>query len=103
MGDWLRRHMKALYRSMEGSAFALVGLGQLTRQQHAIAPYNGTVFGDGKPAGTFTGKTAVFRHIRGSQIKVAMTGKYNSGAAYYALSTRGVKTSAALRPESSGI
>jgi hypothetical protein len=32
-----------------------------------------------------------------------MTGKYNRGAAYYALSTRGVKTSAAFRPETNGI
>jgi uncharacterized protein YfaS (alpha-2-macroglobulin family) len=99
----LTRDIKDLYWSTQDSALALVALGQLTRQQHAMAPYNGTVFVDGKPAGTFTGKTAVFRHIRGSQIKVAMTGKYNSGAAYYALSTRGVKTSAAFRPESNGI
>jgi len=34
---------------------------------------------------------------------VVMSGKYNPGAAYYSLSTRGVKTSAAFRPERSGI
>jgi len=36
-------------------------------------------------------------------LTVKMNGKYNPGAAYYALSTRGVKTSAAFRPETSGI
>ncbi len=99
----LTRDLKDTYWSTQDSALALVALGQLTRQQHVLSPYTGTVFVDGKPAGAFTGKTTVFRHIRGSQIKVAMTGKYNSGAAYYSLSTRGVKTSAAFRPEAAGI
>lgn len=100
----LTRDLKAdFYWSTHESSFALVALGQLARQQHVLAPYEGTVFVDRKPVGTFTGKTAVFRHIRGSQITVKMNGKYNPGAAYYALSTRGVKTSAAFRPETSGI
>jgi hypothetical protein len=80
-----------------------VALGQLARQQHTLSSYEGTVFVDNKPIGTFTGKTAVFRHIRGNQVKVRMNGKYTAHAAYYAMSVRGVKTSAAFRPEAKGI
>jgi uncharacterized protein YfaS (alpha-2-macroglobulin family) len=91
------------YWSTHESSLALVALGQLARQQHTLPSYEGTVFVDNKPIGTFTGKTAAFRHIRGNQVKVRMNGNYTAHAAYYVMSVRGVKTSAAFRPEAKGI
>jgi hypothetical protein len=80
-----------------------VSLGQLAHRQHALAPYTGTVFVDDKPAGHFTGKTALFRHIRGTKITIRMNDAYKSGAAYYSLETRGIRTPESFRPESAGI
>jgi uncharacterized protein YfaS (alpha-2-macroglobulin family) len=99
----LTRDVHDAYWSTQESSLALVALGQLARQQHELTPYSGTVFVDGKPFGTFEAKTKTFPHIRGENIKVVMSGKYASGAAYYALSTRGIRTSASFHPESSGI
>ena len=83
--------------------FTLIALGQLAHAQHAIAPYQGTVFVDGKPIGDFTSKTIAFRHIRGRNIEVKMRGPYNSGAAYYSMTISGVRTPQSFRPSNNGI
>jgi uncharacterized protein YfaS (alpha-2-macroglobulin family) len=99
----LTRDIKDQYWSTQESSLAFVALGQLARQQHKLPTYSGTLLADGKAVGTFTGKTTVFRNIRGRELKVVMNGPYAPGAAFYSLATRGVKTAAAFRPEESGI
>jgi uncharacterized protein YfaS (alpha-2-macroglobulin family) len=85
------------------SAFALVALGQLFRQQAAKAPYAGTVRVGDRTLGRFTARTAVFRDIEGTApIQVAMDAGYESGAAFYSLLTRGVPEDAAFRPSAEG-
>jgi uncharacterized protein YfaS (alpha-2-macroglobulin family) len=99
----LSRDIGDRYWNTQESAFALIALGQLARAQHQAGTYRGTVFVDGKSIGDFTGKTAVFRHIRGRNVEVRMLGVYNKGAAYYSMTTSGVRTVAAFKPESAGI
>jgi uncharacterized protein YfaS (alpha-2-macroglobulin family) len=99
----LTRDISDRYWSTQESAFALIALGQLAHAQHQAGTYRGTVFVDGKSIGDFTGKTAVFRHIRGRNVEVRMLGAYNKGAAYYSMTTSGVRTAAAFKPESAGI
>jgi uncharacterized protein YfaS (alpha-2-macroglobulin family) len=99
----LTRDLSDHFWSTQESAFTLIALGQLAHRQHAQSPYGGTVLADGKPVGTFTSKTVVFRHIRGTKIEVVMNPGYQKGAAYFSMSTRGIRTAASFRPESSGI
>ena len=89
--------------STQECAFTLIALGQLVHNQHAIAPYQGTVFVDGKSIGDFTPKTIAFRHIRGRNIEVKMRGPFNAGAAYYSMTTSGVRTPQSFRPSNNGI
>ena len=54
--------------------------------------------------GTFTATTAVFRNIKSTApIRVKLNDGYTAGAAFYALTTRGVRNVAAFRPTSDGI
>ncbi len=99
----LTRDLQDAWWSTQESSFVLIALGQLARRQHDLGGYAGTVFVDGKPIGTFTGNTALFRHIRGAKITVMMTGDYKPGAAYYSLETRGIRTVESFKPESAGI
>jgi uncharacterized protein YfaS (alpha-2-macroglobulin family) len=99
----LTRDLKDAWWSTQEASFVLLALGQLAHRQHVLAPYGGTVLVDGKPAGEFTSKTVLFRHIRGANIVVRMNGGYKPGAAYYSLETRGIRTAESFKPESNGI
>jgi hypothetical protein len=99
----LTRDLSDRFWSTQESSFALIAIGQLAHRQHAQAPYGGTLLADGKAIGTFTSQTKVFRHLRGTKIEVVMNAGYPSGAAYFSLTTRGVRTAESFRPESSGI
>ena len=89
--------------STQDCAFTLIALGQLVHSQHAIGPYQGTVVVDGKSIGDFSAKTIAFRHIRGHNVEVKMRGAYTKGAAYYSMTTSGVRTAQSFKPESAGI
>jgi uncharacterized protein YfaS (alpha-2-macroglobulin family) len=89
--------------STQECAFTLIALGQLVHGQHAIGGYQGTVLVDGKPIGDFTTKTTAFRHIRGRNVEVKMRGPYNAGAAYYSMTTSGVRTPQSFHAENKGI
>lgn len=89
--------------STQESALVLVALGQLARTQHAKGSYAGTVYVDDSKVGDFTAKTTAFRNIKGTSIRVEMHGPYNAGAAYYSLTTRGVRTDATFRTTAAGI
>ncbi|MCU1230614.1 MAG: hypothetical protein JWO97_3498 [Acidobacteria bacterium] len=100
----LARDAAQPYWTTQESAFALLALGQFIKHQKAMPPYSGAVFLDNRLIGTFENRTAVFRNIQGEgTIRVKMNGAYTSGAAFYSLDARGVKTAAAFKPESSGI
>jgi len=89
--------------STQECAFTLIALGQLVHSQHASGPYQGTVLVDGKSIGDFTTKTIAFRHIRGHNVEVKMRGAYQKGAAYYSMTTSGVRTPQSFKPENAGI
>jgi len=89
--------------STQECAFTLIALGQLVHDQHAIAPYQGSVIVDGKSIGDFTSKTTAFRHIKGRNIEVKMRGTYNAGAAYYSMTTSGVHTPQSFHASNNGI
>jgi uncharacterized protein YfaS (alpha-2-macroglobulin family) len=99
----MTRDLRDNYWSTQESSLVLVALGQLARARHDNGTYRGTVVVDGKPVGDFTTKTALFRHIRGNRIEVRMQGAYTKGAAYYSMTTSGVRTAASFKPESAGI
>lgn len=86
------------------SAFTFVALGQFFKQQTQKASYSGTVFVGDKAIGTFTNKTVAFPDIQGTDpIKIQMDTDYESGAAFYALQSRGIPTDAKFRPEQAGL
>ncbi|MCU1347392.1 MAG: hypothetical protein JWO56_422, partial [Acidobacteria bacterium] len=65
---------------------------------------SGSVFAGDRKIGTFGATTASFRGVGGgAPIRVVMDGPYTAGAAFYSLSTRGVKTAAAFHPEADGM
>ena len=93
-GDW----------STQESAVAFVALGQFFKQQTQKKPYAGAVFIGKKEIGTFTNKTVTFSDIEGNEpIRIQMNDGYESGAAFFALHSRGIPTDAKFAPEKAGL
>ena len=90
--------------STQESAVAFVALGQFFKQQTQKKPYSGTVFVGKKEIGTFTNKTITFSDIEGNEpIRIQMNEGYESGAAFFALHSRGIPTDAKFAPEKAGL
>ena len=90
--------------STQETSFVFLALGQFHRRQISRATYTGTVFLGDRSLGKFTGASARFVDIEGSEpIRVAMDPGYQAAAAFYALRTRGVPTDDAFRAEQSGL
>ena len=85
-------------------AVAFVALGQFFKQQAQKKPYGGTVLVGKKEIGTFTNKTVTFPHIEGTEpITIRMNKGYESGAAFFALHSRGIPTDARFTAEKVGM
>ena len=86
------------------SALVFVALGQFFKQQTEKKPYSGKVLVGEKVIGTFTNKTLTFTGIQGTgAVTLQMDAGYESGAAFYAIHSRGVPTDAKFRPEQAGL
>ena len=87
------------------SAFTLIAIGQLARQQAERPPFAGTVWVGERRLGRFTSEaTAVFDDIRdGGALRIVMDEGYEPGSGYYTLTTRGVARDAAYRPLAEGL
>jgi uncharacterized protein YfaS (alpha-2-macroglobulin family) len=86
------------------SAFTLIALGQFFQQQAQKKPYSGKVLVGEKVVGTFTNKTVTFSDIQGTgAVTIQMDAGYESGAAFYAIQSRGIPTDAKFRPEQAGL
>jgi uncharacterized protein YfaS (alpha-2-macroglobulin family) len=100
----LSRDASDRYWSTQESSLALIALGQFFRRQRVTAHYSGTVYAGSRMVGTFTATNAVFRNIKSTApLRVTFNAGYTPGAAYYSLTTRGVRNTAAFRPTSDGI
>lgn len=100
----LSRDASDRWWSTHESSLALIALGQFFRRQRATATYSGAVYAGSRMIGTFTATTAVFRNIKSTApLRVTFNNGYTAGAAFYALTTRGVRNVAAFRPSSDGI
>lgn len=92
------------YYTTQESSLVLLAIGQYVRQQHGLGPYSGKVLVDGKTVGTFTSKTARFPKLPATgKVRVVLDEPYKSGAAFYALRTRGIPTVASFLPTSNGL
>jgi len=91
------------YYTTQESALVLLAIGRYLRQQRGLGPYSGKVLVDGKPVGSFTSKTARFKKLPAGNVRVVLDEPYHSGAAFYALRTRGVPTVASFHPSSEGL
>lgn len=90
--------------STQESAVAFVALGQFFKQQAQKKPYAGKVFVGKKESGAFTNKTVTFPDIEGNEpIRIQMNAGYESGAAFFALQSRGIPADANFTPEKAGL
>jgi len=86
------------------TAFTFLALGRFAGRQARRPAWSGTLYAGDTKIGSFTSKTAVFRDVPGSgAIRIKMDGAYESGSAYYSVSTRGAPTDEAFKPAQSGI
>ncbi|NOT55978.1 MAG: alpha-2-macroglobulin family protein [Deltaproteobacteria bacterium] len=86
------------------SAVVFVALGQFFKQQAQKKPYSGKLLVGEQIIGTFTNKTVTFAGIQGTgAMTLQMDAGYESGAAFYAIHSRGVPTDAKFRPEQAGL
>jgi hypothetical protein len=86
------------------TSLALVSLGQFFRRQASKASYSGKVYAGDVLVGSFTKKTATFKNLPTDKpITVRMDPGYASGAAFFALRSRGIPSDGAFRPESEGL
>ncbi|MGE0825695.1 MAG: alpha-2-macroglobulin [Candidatus Binatia bacterium] len=100
----LSRDAETGYWSTQESAFAFVALGQFFQQQAQKKPYTGKVFVGNTEIGAFTNTTTTFTNIPGkTPIRIEMDVGYESGAAFYALQSRGIPTDNKFTPEQAGL
>ena len=86
------------------TSMALVALGQFFRRQASKPPFSGKVYSGSALIGSFTSKTSHFRDLPAEgPITVRMDPGYRSGAAFFALRTRGIPSDASFRPDSDGL
>ncbi|GAB3580625.1 alpha-2-macroglobulin family protein [Hymenobacter daeguensis] len=92
----LSRQMKQAYwLSTQESAFALLALGKIARQ-NARSTATATLFIDGKPAGKFDGKDLTLRNVANRNVSIRTTGK---GSLYYFWETEGISASGQVKEE----
>ncbi|WP_201979118.1 alpha-2-macroglobulin family protein [Hymenobacter rubidus] len=92
----LSRQMKQAYwLSTQESAFALLALGKIARQ-NARSTATATLFIDGKPAGNFDGKDLTLRNVANRNVSIRTTGK---GSLYYFWETEGISASGQVKEE----
>ncbi|MCI1189545.1 MG2 domain-containing protein [Hymenobacter sp. DH14] len=94
----LSRQMKQAYwLSTQESAFALLALGKIARQ-NAKSTATATLFIDGKPAGKFDGKDLTLRNVANRNVSIRTAGK---GSLYYFWETEGISASGQVKEEDS--
>jgi uncharacterized protein YfaS (alpha-2-macroglobulin family) len=92
------------YYTTQDSAMGLVALGQYLRARKSNATYKGTLLLDGRPLGSFDGKTARFENIAANgELKVVFENGYVPNAAYYALRVRGTPAEETFTASSEGL
>ena len=92
----LSRQMKeARWLSTQESAFALLALGKIARQ-NARSTATASLFIDGKPAGNFDGKDLTLRNVANRNVSIRTVGK---GSLYYFWETEGISTSGQVKEE----
>ncbi|GAA4026981.1 alpha-2-macroglobulin family protein [Hymenobacter glaciei] len=94
----LSRQMKASpWLSTQESAFALLALGKMARQ-NARSTATASLFIDGKPAGKFDGKDLTVRNVANRNVSIRTAGK---GSLYYFWETEGISAGGQVREEDS--
>ncbi|MGY3089789.1 uncharacterized protein YfaS (alpha-2-macroglobulin family) [Hymenobacter sp. UYAg731] len=94
----LSRQMKAApWLSTQESAFALLALGKIARQ-NARSTATASLFIDGKPAGNFDGKDLTLRNVANRNVSIRTAGK---GSLYYFWETEGISASGQVKEEDS--
>ena len=92
----LSRQMKAApWLSTQESAFALLALGKIARQ-NARSTATASLFIDGKPAGNFDGKDLTIRNVANRNVSIRTAG---SGSLYYFWETEGISASGQVQEE----
>lgn len=92
----LSRQMKQAYwLSTQESAFALLALGKIARQ-NARSTATATLLIDGKPAGNFDGKDLTIRNVANRNVSIRTAGK---GSLYYFWETEGISASGQVKEE----
>ncbi|MDB5267409.1 MAG: hypothetical protein JWP58_449 [Hymenobacter sp.] len=92
----LSRQMKASpWLSTQESAFALLALGKIARQ-NARSTATATLTIDGKPAGNFDGKDLTIRNVANRNVSIRTAGK---GSLYYFWETEGISASGQVQEE----
>ncbi|MDB5234658.1 MAG: hypothetical protein JWR44_1651, partial [Hymenobacter sp.] len=94
----LSRQLRAArWLNTQESAFALLALGKIARQ-NARSTATAALFIDGKPAGNFTGKDLTLRNVANRNLSIRTAG---SGNLYYFWETEGISASGQVREEDS--
>ncbi|MET4076025.1 MG2 domain-containing protein [Hymenobacter sp. UYCo722] len=94
----LSRQLKATpWLSTQESAFALLALGKIARQ-NARSTATASLFIDGKPAGNFDGKDLTIRNVANRNVSIRTAGK---GSLYYFWETEGISASGQVKEEDS--
>ena len=92
----LSRQMKAApWLSTQESAFALLALGKIARQ-NARSTATASLFIDGKPAGSFDGKDLTLRNVANRNVSIRTAGQ---GSLYYFWETEGISASGQVKEE----
>ncbi|MFD2718266.1 alpha-2-macroglobulin [Hymenobacter monticola] len=98
MARQLSRQMKAAYwLNTQETSFALLALGKIARQ-NARSTATASLFLDGKPAGSFTGKDLTLRNVANRNVSIRSAGK---GSLYYFWETEGISASGQVHEEDS--
>ncbi|UOQ97219.1 MG2 domain-containing protein [Hymenobacter sp. 5317J-9] len=98
MARQLSRRMKAAgWLNTQESAFALLALGKVARQ-NTRSTATAALFIDGKPAGNFTGKDLAVRNVANRNVSIRSAGR---GSLYYFWETEGISASGQVHEEDS--
>jgi uncharacterized protein YfaS (alpha-2-macroglobulin family) len=90
------------YWNTHETSFALLALGQFVRRQTTQAGYSGRVFAEDRLLGSFGADTKVFDDLPPTEsIRIELEGE--GASLFYLMTTRGIPTDQAFRPEQEGI
>ncbi|WP_046245828.1 alpha-2-macroglobulin family protein [Hymenobacter terrenus] len=90
-----RQLRQASWLNTQESAFALLALGKIARQ-NARSTATATLTINGKPAGNFTGKDLTITNVANRNVSIRTAGK---GSLYYFWETEGISASGQVREE----